>query len=534
MQDSVVKNFGRISFSAGDTVIVRADGSRISATVGDPIYPGDFIEGLSEGGVRIEFADGTVLSLSEGGRAVLDEAIYDPATHEGSIKVNLLEGEIVVSTGKLGAGENGSVLVTGGAGTIIVNNAHLAARLGDSGALDVVMLGEVESGQSGIRVISESGNWVLDQPLHSVTINPEGASLEGVHWIKGVVAEESYARVLEIARTVSPVSEKETPTNFESPTTSSTNSEATEFETAIGESSSGDTEFESASADTEPDVIEFETAAGDTDTEAPEFESAPGDSTGGDIEQSDVAAPPQTIEDIEPYEPVAIVPPSLVAETPSDSDVPSSPDEGRDDEQVALPEVPPEDPPEDPPEVPNSLPVALERDLATNEDIALGGLLAASDPDSDELTFSLSAEGAPANGTVIINPDGSYLYTPDRNYSGSDSFSFEVTDESGATSTANVRIDVAPVADAPDVNMDDVVGDEDSAIPLNVHASLADSGEEIAFVSIERVPAGATLSAGTDNGDGTWTLAPEDIDGLTIIPPQNSSGDFDLDIRVLS
>src|SRR3546814_20560561 len=44
------------------------------------------------------------------------------------------------------------------------------------------------------------------------------------------------------------------------------------------------------------------------------------------------------------------------------------------------------------------------------------------------------------------------------------------------------------------------------------------------------MPAGAVLSAGTDNGDGTWSLNPADLEGLTVTPPANSDADFQLTV----
>ena len=32
------------------------------------------------------------------------------------------------------------------------------------------------------------------------------------------------------------------------------------------------------------------------------------------------------------------------------------------------------------------------------------------------------------------------------------------------------------------------------------------------------LPDGAVLSAGTDNGDGTWTLTPDQLTGLAVTP----------------
>ena len=53
-------------------------------------------------------------------------------------------------------------------------------------------------------------------------------------------------------------------------------------------------------------------------------------------------------------------------------------------------------------------------------------------------------------------------------------------------------------------------------------------------VTISGVPAGASLSAGTDNGNGTWTLTPAQLTNLKITPPANSDADFNLTVKAIS
>lgn len=48
----------------------------------------------------------------------------------------------------------------------------------------------------------------------------------------------------------------------------------------------------------------------------------------------------------------------------------------------------------------------------------------------------------PAHGTVVVNPDGTYTYTPDADYNGPDSFTYTITDANGNQDTATVNIDV--------------------------------------------------------------------------------------------
>jgi hypothetical protein len=103
-----------------------------------------------------------------------------------------------------------------------------------------------------------------------------------------------------------------------------------------------------------------------------------------------------------------------------------------------------------------------------------------------------------------------------------------------ATSVATFNVDVTGVADVPVVNFADARGVEDVAIPLDVSAALADldGSETITAITVDGVPDGAVLSAGTDNGNGTWSLDLADLTGLTITAPPDSSDDFFLNISV--
>ena len=64
------------------------------------------------------------------------------------------------------------------------------------------------------------------------------------------------------------------------------------------------------------------------------------------------------------------------------------------------------------------------------------------------LTYSLDTDAA--NGTAVVNADGSFSYTPDLNTNGPDSFTYTVSDGNGASNTYTVNVNVAAVNDAPD------------------------------------------------------------------------------------
>src|SRR5205814_1241771 len=135
--------------------------------------------------------------------------------------------------------------------------------------------------------------------------------------------------------------------------------------------------------------------------------------------------------------------------------------------------------------------------------------------------------------SVSLNSSGNVVFVADTNYSGVASFSYTMKDGAGATSTATVTVNVAAVADAPALTLAPAAGNEDSAISLSINAALTDidGSEHLSSLVVSAVPAGATLSDGTNSvvADAThssfnilgWNLA-----ALKITAPANSDADF--------
>jgi VCBS repeat-containing protein len=86
--------------------------------------------------------------------------------------------------------------------------------------------------------------------------------------------------------------------------------------------------------------------------------------------------------------------------------------------------------------------------VTTAEDIAVTGIVAASDIDGDALTYSVST--AAGHGTATINPTtGTFTYTPAADYNGSDSFVVTATDASALSVEQTVNVTITPVNDVP-------------------------------------------------------------------------------------
>lgn len=99
-------------------------------------------------------------------------------------------------------------------------------------------------------------------------------------------------------------------------------------------------------------------------------------------------------------------------------------------------------PPVAPTATPNNAPLVVA---------APGPLAGATDADGDPLTAVLVT--GPSNGTVVLNPDGSYIYTPSAGFAGSDSFVYAASDgtelSAPVTITVNVAAAVPPTTPEP-------------------------------------------------------------------------------------
>ena len=190
---------------------------------------------------------------------------------------------------------------------------------------------------------------------------------------------------------------------------------------------------------------------------------------------------------------------------------------------------------------PTRAPVAGDDTYSTAEDQPLtrpagAGVLANNtDPDTPHQNLTASVASGPGHGTLALHSDGSFTYTPATDFAGADSFTYTVSDGT-KTDTGTVNLTVTPVADTPTVTVTTpAIGAEDSGIPLTITATPADiDGSETLTVTVGGVAAGAQLSAGTDNHDGTWTLTSAQLAGLKLTPPPDSAAGMTLTVAATS
>ena len=132
---------------------------------------------------------------------------------------------------------------------------------------------------------------------------------------------------------------------------------------------------------------------------------------------------------------------------------------------------------------------------------ALSGVLANdNDPDGDNLTAGSASN--PPNGSVTLQSIGSFVYTPDADFNGTDTFTYLASDGRGNSDGATVTITVNPVNDVPsftagpDLTLSSAVGFPDQAWATNISPGPSnESGQSVSF------------QVSTDN-DGAFSVTP--------------------------
>ncbi len=131
----------------------------------------------------------------------------------------------------------------------------------------------------------------------------------------------------------------------------------------------------------------------------------------------------------------------------------------------------------------NDPPVALNDVYTTAEDTTLTvtathGLLENDDDiDGDRLTTTL--ENNVSSGTLALDADGSFVYTPTANFSGHDDFTYILSDSGGLTDTATVSITVTAVNDPPVAAEDAYTTLEDTTLMVTATDGLLENDDDV-------------------------------------------------------
>ena len=198
----------------------------------------------------------------------------------------------------------------------------------------------------------------------------------------------------------------------------------------------------------------------------------------------------------------------------------------------------------------NDAPVAKDNTYTTDEDTPLTveapGLLGNdTDVENDTLRVAdgnattadgISPVSGPADGTVTLNANGSFTYTPGANFNGSDAFTYRVCDDGSpqkcSVETANVDVAINPINDAPVAKDDSLTTDEDTAGNGNVLTNDTDADNAILTAELVSGPSDGTLEL---NADGSYTYTPDaNFNGSDSFTYKVNDGTVDSDTATVS
>jgi len=153
----------------------------------------------------------------------------------------------------------------------------------------------------------------------------------------------------------------------------------------------------------------------------------------------------------------------------------------------------------------NDLPILVSPVFTMNEDGVLADDLAsyAFDVEDNNLAFQVIAQSE--NGLVVVNTNGSFAYTPNSNFNGTDSFSIQVCDAQNGCTTHMINLVVLSVNDNPQSENGLITLSEDSATQGNLNDFASDSDNETLSYSILQQPQHGTI---VSNPNGEFAFAP--------------------------
>ncbi len=155
-------------------------------------------------------------------------------------------------------------------------------------------------------------------------------------------------------------------------------------------------------------------------------------------------------------------------------------------------------------------PIAHDDFYTTNEDQQLQGNVIRDGTQDVGEGLSATLLRSPTHGQVKLQTNGNFLYIPDADFHGTDSFEYQITDATGATSAATVHINpISPINDKPVATGDAFEGSEDESLEIDVSDILSNDldidGDSLS-AAIKTQPAHGTV---LDLGNGKWRYVPK-------------------------
>jgi VCBS repeat-containing protein len=472
-----VDAIGQVETLGGSAFAQRTDGTVVQLQIGTKVFQGDVVRTDDGSTLGLTFTDGTIFTLASGSRMVLDELIYDPQSTANSGVFDLIEGGFVFIAGQ-----------AAGTGGIEINTP--AATMGIRGTTVKV---DIQTA-NGVATVTVSLNPDPDGGTGSIDLFDLNGDLIST------ITNTDTKWIIRPPFTNEPPVEVE---RFQADLTDDAvllSQAVAAFQSAVARVARGETFVELAEGDSDAPDAENETIEDDADE----------DSNNGDP----ITPPPldETGEGTDGSE-SGTGNPELDG---TDEPLPEGEDGPTEEDDASL------DTPSGDTDVASNANGAPEFDptpIRSVEDTPFTGRLPVSDRDGDsfEVTLVRGAE----NGSVVLDADGVFTYTPDADFEGTDTFIVTAEDSEGGVTESEITVVVDPVNDAPVV---DFAVSSGRAFEVGLSAEGA-NGRATGRVTYRDVDESETL--------GSWSIVASEANttALGTISINTATGDwvYDLD-----
>jgi Ca2+-binding RTX toxin-like protein len=595
---------GQVKNLSGIAYAIRPDGTRVPLHVGAQVFQGDILETDAEGAVGVILADQTTFSMGENGKMVLDEMIYDPGAQKGSVAMSVMQGTFTFVSGVVAKTDPDAMSLKTPFATIGIRGTQVGIELVEGKPMSVVLMEEKDGFVGEVVIANAGGARVLNNASDYTTLSSFNHIAAPITTLPATQIVNTFAPALKVIPLTGSsqndfglqghIEQGAVPADFTTaagpaapaaPAAQTVEPKESVIKTVAGDYvASGEritpvevgkvkeTVVAPAAGEPIPEVRVEPVVAAETvkiepveiepgvikGGEGPDYlvggesdetilglggadylEGGGGDDTlsggaGDDTLKGGIGSDTAVFSgNFADYKFVLGDDGVLTVIGPEGTDTVAGIEYLQfDDRTVATSTLAPEEP------------VLTVSDAAGREDVAIPLDISAVVGDSNEV-LTVTVAGVPEGAKLSAgtdNGDGTWTLTPEQlqglaltppaNYSGELALTVTATaTESGqsATTTGTIAVNVAPVADMPTLAVSPAMGAEDTAIPLDIAATPVDPDETLS-VTVAGVPEGAKLSAGTDNGDGTWTLTADQLAGLTLTPAEHSAEDFTLTV----
>jgi len=156
---------GRIDTLSGTVEVTRTDGSKQTLNQGSEIFSGDVIETGDGSAVGIVLADDSTVSLADNGRMVMDELVYNPDQEDGNAALTIVQGVFSFVSGNIAKTGPGAMVLRTPTATIGIRGTTVAGRAAPEGQQSTFSLLPDPNGDIGeVLITNGAGTVILNLP----------------------------------------------------------------------------------------------------------------------------------------------------------------------------------------------------------------------------------------------------------------------------------------------------------------------------------------------------------------------------------